>query len=142
MIFNQERHLIHPLTDGEKSAVRPAPGSCFTQFATHYAFERIPLDDDLVIQLAAMQEAGGDPDEAALLALLGQRTLGNGLDFSGHLYARWFRELRIPDFNLDSDRGYGFLCWRQKGDSPNEPTRLITNLDQADLRTVSLTTLP
>ncbi|WP_146746260.1 zinc dependent phospholipase C family protein [Rhodovulum viride] len=141
-IFNQERHLIYPLTDGEKSAVQPAPASYFTQFATHYAFGRIPLDDDLVTQLAAMQDAGGDPDEAALLALLGKRTLGNGLDFSGHLYGRWFRGLRIPDFNLDSDRGYGFLCWRQKGDSPNEPTRLITNIDQADPRTVSLTILP
>jgi hypothetical protein len=122
-LFHQERHLIYPLTDGEKSAVRPAPQSYFNTLATHPAFGRIPLDRELIDELVAFA-AGANRTENALLAKLEHRTLGNALDLSGELYERWFRGKRIPDFNLDSDRGYGYLCWTQAGNPPNEPEKL------------------
>ena len=140
-IFNQERHLIYPLTDGEKRTVRPAPPSYFTTLPTHYAFGRIPLDRDLIDQLVALA-ASPNRDEAALLALLGERTLGNALDLSGALYERWFKGEPLPDFNLDSDRGYGFLCWSQPGEAPNEPKALVTNTSAADPTEVKLEVLP
>lgn len=140
-IFNQERHLIYPLTDGEKRAVRPAPPSYFAALPTHYAFGRIPLDDDLIDQLVALA-AGPSPSEADLTALLQNRTLGNALELSGVLYDRWFRGEQLPDFNLDSDRGYAYLCWTQQGDPPHEPTKLVTNTSAADSTEVQLEVLP
>ena len=86
--------------------------------------------------------ANPNRDEAALLALLGERTLGNALDLSGALYERWFKGEPLPDFNLDSDRGYGFLCWSQPGEAPNEPKELVTNTSAADPTEVKLEVLP
>lgn len=122
-VFHQERHLIYPLTGGEQSAVRPAPQSYFNALATHPAFGRIPLDRDLIDELLALASSP-NRKESDLLAKLGKRTLGNALELSGVLYERWFRHKGIPDFNLDSDRGYGYLCWTQSGNEPNEPTPL------------------
>jgi hypothetical protein len=141
-IFNQERHLIYPLTDGEKLAVRPAPASYFTTLPTHYAFGRIPLDRDLIEELLALA-AGSDRSEADMLALLKEgRTLGNALELSGALYDRWFRGEKLPDFNLDSDRGYGYLCWTQRENPPNEPMELVVNDSAADPTEVRLEVLP
>lgn len=140
-IFNQERHLIYPLTDGEKRTVRPAPASYFTTLPLHYAFGRIPLDHDLIDQLAALA-AGPNRSELDLTTLLQKRTLGNALELSGVLYDRWFRGAPLPDFNLDSDRGYGYLCWTQRGDPPHEPTELVTNTSAADTTEVRLEVLP
>ena len=140
-IFNQERHLVYPLTDGEKLATRPAPPSYFTALPTHYAFGRIPLDRDLIDQLVALA-AGSNRRETDLTALLHNRTLGNALELSGVLYERWFRGERLPDFNLDSDRGYGYLCWTQRTNPPNEPTELVVNASAADPTEVRLEVLP
>jgi len=122
-LFHQERHMFYPLTDGEKSAVRPAPPSYFNAPATHPAFGRIPLDRELIDALLALESAPSRK-ESDLIAVLSDRTLGNALDLSGVLYERWLRGTRIPDFNLDSDRGYGYLCWTQSGNPPNEPEPL------------------
>jgi hypothetical protein len=140
-IFNQERHLIYPLTDGEKRAARQAPTSYFNELPTHYAFGRIPLDRDLIDQLFALT-AGSNLSESSLTTLLEGRTLGNALDLSGVLYDRWFRGERLPDFNLDSDRGYAYLCWTQQGDPPHEPTQLVTNTSATDMTEVRLEVLP
>jgi hypothetical protein len=140
VIFNQERHLIYPLTDGERRATRPAPGSYFTAPAIHYAFGRIPLDRDLITQLVALA-AGPDRSEADLVSLLADRTLGNALTLSGELYARWFRGEPLPDFNLDSDRGYGYLCWTQPGDPPHEPATLVTHDGAGNVTDVRLEVL-
>lgn len=140
-IFNQERHLVYPLTDGEKVATRPAPNSYFAALPTHYAFGRIPLDSELIDQLVALA-ASSNRSEADLTTLVDDRTLGNALELSGVLYERWFRREPLPDFNLDSDRGYGYLCWTQLGDAPHEPTALVSNTSAADPTEVRLEVLP
>jgi len=126
-IFHQERHLIYPITDGEKVTTTPAPASYLTALPTHYAWGKIGLDRELVEELKALA-AGPDLSEPALMSLLAsKRTLGNAVALSGELYDRWLTGKGMPDFNLDSDRGYGYLCWTQKGDPPHEPTELVTN---------------
>jgi hypothetical protein len=124
-IFNQERHLVYPLTDGEQRTTRPALPSYFAVMSTHFAWGRIPLDKELIDELVALP-AGPDRSETELTTRLNDRTLGNALALSGVLYERWFRGGRLPNFNLDSDRGYGYLCWTQVGDPPHEPTVLAT----------------
>lgn len=140
-IFSQERHLIYPITAGEKAAVRPAPFSYFNQLPTHYAFGDIPLSEELIEQLVNLS-AAPDRAEKELLHTLGRQTLGNALDLSGALYDRWFQRTGLPDFNLDADRGYGYLCWTQTAggapDPVNFPNPLITNADAADPTTVEL----
>lgn len=140
-IFHQERHLIYPLTDGEKRTVRPAPTSYLEAQATHPAFGRIPLDSALLEELVALQTRT-NPTEADLTGFLKTRTLGNAVALSGALYDRWNRRQALPDFNLDSDRGYGFLCWTQRGDPPQAPRELRTNTSAADATEVRLTILP
>ena len=51
--------------------------------------------------------------------------LGNALTLTEDLYSRWLRGGRIPDFNLDSDRGYGYLAWKQPWDEDNTPDRIV-----------------
>jgi hypothetical protein len=144
VIFSRERHLVYPITAGEKTTVTAAPASYFTRPPTHYAFGDIPLDGELLESLATLADGGGVV-ESDLLQLVGQRTLGNALELSAALYERWFRQAPLPDFNLDADRGYGYLCWTQALNGPepaNFPNPLITNLDAADPRQVTLEFIP
>lgn len=139
-IFHQERHLIYPITDGEKIATSQAPFSYFSQSALFPAFGRIPLSDSVLELLAQFQQAGS-LTEADLRQLLTQHSLGNAVALTEAMYDRWFSGALLPDFNLDSDRGYGYLCWRQPDDPPNEPKVLKTNTSAADPTTVTLEVL-
>ena len=42
-------------------------------------------------------------------------TLGDAVDYTGYVVARLTRNnpnvREVTNFNLDSDRGYGYLCW-------------------------------
>ena len=136
-IFHQERHLIYPITDGEKTNVTPAPTSFFTRSALFPAFGDIPLTDGLIEQLVQFQQ-NGSLSEADLKLIMDKGTLGNALLLTQAMYERWFKGEPLPDFNLDSDRGYGYLCWRQPGDQPHEPKKLVTNTSAADPTTVIL----
>ena len=140
-IFSNERHLIYPITAGEKAAVTAAPFSYFNRLPTHYAFGDIPLSRELIDQLVELS-AGPDRSEDTLRHTIGRQTLGNALDLSGALYDRWFQGTRLPDFNLDADRGYGYLCWTQSAggapDPVNFPNPLVTNTSAADPTTVEL----
>lgn len=131
-IFNQERHLVYPITAGEQASVRAAPQSYFNRMATHYAFGDIGFNPEMLAMLAQLHD---EPDrlEPQLLQLVNDDELGNALDLSGALYNRWFQGERLPDFNLDADRGYAYLCWTQRTgpqdppDPVNFPNRLKTN---------------
>lgn len=139
-IFNQERHLVYPLTDGERSPIAPAPSSYFPETALHYAFGNIPIDEGLVETLAKLHAK--PTAEADMNSAVRNKTLGNAVALSEMLYGRWSSGDRLPDFNLDGDRGYGYLCWSQPGERPNEPEPLRTNKDAGDSYSVQLNVLP
>jgi hypothetical protein len=134
-IFNQERHLIYPPTGTEKKPVLEAPSDYFNKFSTYYAFGDILINNDFIDELVnisannnAMNNDNGD-DLASKLTNPKNR-LGNALDLTENIYDRWKTSKPIPDFNLDGDRGYGYMCWSQENetspptiedsDSPNE----------------------
>lgn len=137
MLFHQERHLIYPPTDGERPTAMPAPSSYLAALATHPAWGRIPLDEKLLDDLAAFAAGSPQREEQDLEQVINDRRLGNAVELSGKLYERWYQGKALPDFNLDADRGYGFLCWTQDIDTPadrppdrpHEPDRLRTNAD-------------
>ncbi len=134
-IFNKEKHLIYPPTGGEKAPVLEAPWDYFNQASTYYAFGSIPINDLFIDQLAGMSD---DPDalnndngdEIASRLNDPKNRLGNALRLAENIYERWKTNRPIPDFNLDGDRGYGYLCWSQvnnttpptieESDSPKE----------------------
>jgi hypothetical protein len=64
---------------------------------------------------------GDDRSEDAMREVMVEGLLGNALDLSGALYERWSRGDVLPDFNLDADRGYGYLCWTQAVGAPEPP---------------------
>jgi hypothetical protein len=108
--------------------------ACITYFDGDHPSRR-----DRARQLLA---ASPNRSESDLTHMLKDRTLGNALALSGVLYERWFRGQPLPDFNLDSDRGYGYPCWTQVGDPPHEPTPLVSNTSAADPTEVRLEVLP
>ncbi|MEL7319106.1 MAG: hypothetical protein AAFN04_10760 [Pseudomonadota bacterium] len=136
-IFNKERHLTYPLTDGEKRSTTVAPASYLTRTPPFYAQGRIPLDLALLDQLSMPSAL----TENEVEGVIGTSTLGNAIDLSAALYGRWKRGEPLPDFNLDSDRGYGYPCWTQPNDPPNTPSALKTNSDAGDITEVTLRTL-
>jgi hypothetical protein len=117
-IFNQERHLIYPPTGGEKFPVLEAPWDYFNQFSTYFAFGSIPINDLFIDQLAGMSDdpnALNNDNGEELASRLNdpKNRLGNALRLAENIYDRWKTNRPIPDFNLDGDRGYGYMCWSQ-----------------------------
>ena len=124
-IFHRERHLVYPPSDGEREAATAAPTSYLTALPTHYAFGRIPVSGEFLQELVDLADSAprGEP---ALQGVIEDESLGNALDLTRGMYERWFEGLPLPDFNLDADRGYAYLCWRQDADPPHEPDPLVT----------------
>lgn len=135
-----EKHLIYApvrfppgggAAHGERRHLLSAPPSYYDKHSSFYGWGDIPLSADAIDQLADLQQLpGGSVDvEARTSEILveGKVTLGNGVTLTGELYNRWRTGRPMPDFNLDSDRGYGYLCWTQVDDQarPNTPTRLV-----------------
>ena len=59
-------------------------------------------------------EAAKDPAETekANAVLSDHKHLGDPADYSAYVIAKLTRDtVHYPDFNLDADRGYGYLCW-------------------------------
>lgn len=134
-----EKHLIYPPIrvspngdqHGERRHLLQAPVSYYDKHASFYGWGNIPLSPQIIDRLAELQEIPPgqvDVEEStAQILARGKYGLGNGVTLTGELYNRWRTDRPIPDFNLDSDRGYGYLCWVQTGDQnqPNTPTRLV-----------------
>jgi hypothetical protein len=118
-IFNQERHLIYPPTGGEKKPVLEAPLDYFNKFSTHYAFGNIPINNKFIDDLIKMSDDNNamnndNGDELADKLANPKNRLGNALKLTENLYNRYKSKEPVPDFNLDGDRGYAYMCWSQE----------------------------
>ncbi|WP_205502327.1 zinc dependent phospholipase C family protein [Rufibacter psychrotolerans] len=130
-----ERHLIYPRSGGELVHAPAAPASYFTKEAMHYAWGAVAYDHTALDTLASLTKEGapaGGPDGTLLNTGPEWLKLGNALQLSHALYRRWEKGQPFPDFNLDADRGYGYLCWSrlnlgvtpQVPDKPDYPERI------------------
>jgi hypothetical protein len=64
-------------------------------------------------------------DEARQISNNGSSPLGDCLMFSAYLIGRLARPgAAVADFNLDADRGYGYLCWDWNRDTTAPPWTL------------------
>ena len=117
---NIERHLVYPPTEGEAPAVFAVPHHYLSRPATWYAWGDIPFDPTILKDMLALtREADpqGRDDATRIGALLHEKgSLGNALSLTEAMYDLFAQGSDLPDFNLDGDRGYGYLCWAQRGD--------------------------
>lgn len=127
-LFHKEKHMVYPPVHPDFSEPNPifgGPDSYYSAVALHYALGNIPLDQDFIDFLADLE---GDESKLIQYMQLQFRekkripSIGNGVTLAGEMYDRIIHDRKIPDFNLDSDRGYAFTCWTQKdGNVQNDP---------------------
>ena len=78
----------------------------------------------------AMNNDNGD-DLASELTNRENR-LGNALMLTENIFSRWRMGKKIPDFNLDGDRGYAYMCWSQE--NKTEPPTIEESDSPKELR--------
>jgi hypothetical protein len=146
-IFHREKHLVYPPVDpaaSEKNNVISGPDSYFSATSLDYAFGNIPLDKDFIDFLTTL---AGDENKLTDYFNLAKRqkdeipTIGNAVTLAEELYDRIKSGKEIPDFNLDSDRGYAYTCWTQKDingpNPPEQPAELLQHGQQKNGQTVT-----
>lgn len=136
-LFNQERHLVYPFTQNEKTNEMGMINSYLTEASTHYAFGKIPFQPiDILDKLAGLTPSFNpisNDDGTQLRNLLMRRaSLGNAMLLINKCFERFQDGKNLIDFNLDADRGYSYLCWTQNQstipDAPDFPTKLQVNV--------------
>lgn len=146
-IFHREKHLVYPPVDpaaSEPNKVIGGPDSYFSDTSLHYAFGNIPLDKDFIDFLTTL---AGDENKLTDYFNLAKRqkdeipTIGNAVTLAEELYDRIKSGKEVPDFNLDSDRGYAYTCWTQKDingpNPPEQPAELLQHGQQKNGQTVT-----
>jgi fluoride ion exporter CrcB/FEX len=137
ILFNQERHLIYPLTQNEKGHVLGSLNSYLTEAATHYAFGKIPFRPEDILDKLEKLTPDSNPvnnDDGTILEtlLIEMASLGNAITLTEKCHERFQDKKELIDFNLDADRGYSYLCWTQQqnpaADQPDFPEKLMVNI--------------
>jgi hypothetical protein len=140
-LFNREKHLTYPpaTTPTEPASVMAAPDSYFNKTSLWYAFGDIPLNKDFIEALATM--SGSEEEIRTLIRKqIGEKkspTLGNAMLLTEEIYSRWKNGSKIPDFNLDSDRGYAYTCWTQRSNDREQPKELEQHHQQENGQTIT-----
>jgi len=136
-----ETHLTYPLLQqsadgapahGERNPANPAPDSYLGRHSDFYAWGPLETKKELIDALLNVHAEDIDQQEAIMQKLISGHVekrndapLGNALTLTEELYRRWLEGSKVPDFNLDSDRGYGYLAWKQPQDEDNTPDRIV-----------------
>lgn len=131
-ILHNERHLVYPPTQPEQPPLFAVPTSYLDQPSTWYAWGDIPQRPGVLkelLDLTPHAKTEDNDDGSRLQRLLDDKNLlGNALSLTEAMYDFQQGGNPLPDFNLDGDRGYGFLCWSQQGDpAPDFPNPLVSD---------------
>ena len=123
-LTHNERHLVYPPTSDELPDVFAVPESYLDKTSTWYAWGDIPQKAgviDELVQLTPSLDTSQNDDGTQLAGIYDDKNLlGNALALAEVLYEHVRTGRELPDFNLDGDRGYGFLCWSQQGDPASD----------------------
>lgn len=133
-ILHHERHLVYPPTEPEGPPVFAVPGSYLDKASTWYAWGDIPQRPGILkalLDLTPHASTAANDDGTRLARLLDDKNLlGNALTLAETMYDSQRQGNPLPDFNLDGDRGYGFLCWSQRGDPAADfPDPLVSDIN-------------
>jgi hypothetical protein len=126
-LTHNERHLVYPPTDAEAPTIFAVPTNYLDKESVWYAWGDIIQKPGVLDELVTP----GDDDAAWIAKILHDKgLLGNALVLTQSLYDRLRTGKEVPDFNLDGDRGYGYLCWTQDGDpAPDFPDPIVVAID-------------
>ena len=123
-LTHNERHLIYPPTGAEQPGLFAVPTSYLDKTSTWYAWGDIPQKRGILKDLLALTPRANtaqNDDGTQLAATYDDKNLlGNALALAEAMYEQMKSGGELPDFNLDGDRGYGFLCWSQQGDPASD----------------------
>lgn len=104
----QEAHLIYPPPDLEYEKVTPAPDSYSKQRHEYYINQDILFDQNTYNRL-------GDPNYVnSFQTQMKSEKLGNALLLTAKYWKDVQNRKKIPDLNLDGDRGIGFPSWEKE----------------------------
>lgn len=112
-----EHHMYYPYTIEEQKFAEPAPKPFYGFNPEIFISTDFPPDPVLLEKFINCTEPYGTGDEYT--HYVDSKTwntpqLGSALSFSAQLITRYMDKL--PDFNLDADRGYGWKTWSAKID--------------------------
>lgn len=97
-------------------------------YATEHSQTNIKITEaiDLLMDVQTNNRINSNESfQDAMKRIFKERTLGNAVKLSEICLKRVLNNIKIPDFNLDSDRGYGYLCWKKEDDkNENNPSKL------------------
>ena len=100
------------------------PESYLDKTSTWYAWGDIPQKAGILeelLKLTPSLDTAQNDDGTQLAGIYDDKNLlGNALALAEALYEQMKAGRELPDFNLDADRGYGFLCWSQQGDPASD----------------------
>ena len=100
------------------------PESYLDKTSTWYAWGDISQKAgvlDELLKLTPSLDTSQNDDGTQLAGIYDDKNLlGNALALAEALYEQVKAGREVPDFNLDGDRGYGFLCWSQQGDPASD----------------------
>lgn len=123
-----ESHLIYPIPDNgkfEDDSVTGFPDSYFGKTPDWYMTDPNNRFVEMVYKFYKNFEESEveNPDPSLvnsrfmeLFRAAKKNGLGNALQLSDYIYSEFLRignDCNPPEFNLDSDRGYAFKCWRK-----------------------------
>jgi hypothetical protein len=125
-LLHNERHLFYPPMHRtqEQPGVFAVPSGYLDKTSTWYAWGDIPQKRGILKDLLALTPSTNtaqNDDGTQLAGIVDDKNLlGNALSLTEAMYEQMKTGGELPDFNLDGDRGYGFLCWSQQGDPASD----------------------
>lgn len=106
--LNGADHLLHPRSAIELPATTPCADLFYNDTALLYIDGAVPFSSSTLDSILAIDET----NLGNLVSLMRGKTLGNAVVLTQELFSRFGGNRPLPDFNLDSDRGAGYRCWR------------------------------
>ena len=115
---------IHRTADELPAMSSRCPSSYLDKTSTWYAWGDIPQKAGILndlLELTPSANTAQNDDGTQLAGIFDDKNLlGNALMLAEAMYEQVKAGGELPDFNLDGDRGYGFLCWSQQGDPASD----------------------
>jgi len=122
-------HLFYPFSAPvEHAQTVPCCSHYYRQRFDWYIKGNVPYDPEILERILTLDES----NITELRNIITKYPLGNAPRFTAELYLRFLQTGKVPDFNLDGDRGMGYKCWRVIP-TPQDPQPPVTSPVQEDI---------
>ena len=133
LILPEDTHLEYPNTPGEIPLTMNGP---YEQDTSPKSFIEDTAMDLQILEDFSNASSPTETRNIERFALENKRAIGNAVDYSVKLileaYNMWNEgaDLQIPNWNLDSDRGYAYKCWYMKNPDSVDPESVTEVIDR------------